>query len=99
MIIKHTLFRLVSDKSELSSDQIKGSIDVPMISQRKNVDFSSPYRLYWDSVGGEILLYVKEDIPSHLLSIETNPIEGFYEELNLRNDKWLINCFYNTNKT
>ena len=45
-----------------------------------------------------ISLYVQEDITSNLLSIETNPIEGFYVELNLRNDKWLINCSYNPHK-
>ena len=45
-----------------------------------------------------ILLYVREDIPPNLLSKETNPIEGFYVELNLRNDKWLINCSYNPHK-
>ena len=60
--------------------------------------FSSPYRLDQDSVGGGILLYGREDIPSNLLSVETNLIVSFYVELNLRNDKWLINCSYNPHK-
>ena len=40
------------------------------------------------------MLFVKEDIPSNLVEAETTPIEGFYTELNLRNDKWLLNCSY-----
>ena len=46
------------------------------------------------------MLYVREDIPSNLLATdEKNHIESFYVELNLRNEKWLINCSYNPNKT
>ena len=41
-----------------------------------------------DSLGGGILLYDWEDIPSNLLQVETKPIEDFYVETNLRNDKW-----------
>ena len=44
------------------------------------------------------MLFVREDIPSNLFEAEANPIEGFYIELNLRNDKWLLNCTYNPNK-
>ena len=35
------------------------------------------------------MLFVREDIPSDLLAIENEPLEGLYVELNLRNDKWL----------
>ena len=62
--------------------------------------FSAPYRLDHDSDGGAIMLYVREDISSNLLATdEKNHIESFYVELNLRNEKWLINCSYNPNKT
>ena len=44
------------------------------------------------------MLFVREDIPSNLLTIEDKPIESFYVELNLRNSKWLINCSYNSHK-
>ena len=44
------------------------------------------------------MLYVREDIPTNLFEVETKPIEGFYVEINLRNDKWLINCSYNPHK-
>ena len=60
--------------------------------------FSKPYRLDRHSLGGGILLYVREDILTNLLELETKPIEGFYVEINLRNDKWLTNCSYNPHK-
>ena len=34
------------------------------------------------------MLFVREDIPSNLAEAEAKPVEGFYIELNLRNDKW-----------
>ena len=60
--------------------------------------FSKRYRLDRDSLGGGILLYVREDIPTNLIEVETKPIEGFYVEINLLNDKWLINCSNNPHK-
>ena len=44
------------------------------------------------------MLFVREDIPSNLVEAEAKPIEGFYIKLNLRNDKWLLNCFYDPHK-
>ena len=49
-------------------------------------------------LGEGILLYVREDILTNLIEVETKPIEGFYVEINMRNDKWLINCSYNPHK-
>ena len=54
--------------------------------------FSKPFRLDRDSLGGGILLYVRDDVLSNLLDVKTKPIEGFYVEMNLYNDKCLINC-------
>ena len=39
-----------------------------------------------------------EDIPSKLLEVETKPMNGFYIQINLHNDKWLIDCSYNPHK-
>ena len=44
------------------------------------------------------MLFVREDIPSNLVEAEAKPVEGFYIDLNLRNDKWLLNCSYNLHK-
>ena len=84
------------------SDQIKGIIDVLLVSEKRIDDnfpignslldgFSTPYRLDRNSNGGRLMLFVREDIPSNLFKAKTKPIEGFYIELNLRNDKWLLN--------
>ena len=40
--------------------------------------YSSPYSFDRNCRGGVIVLYVREDIPSKLLSIENQPTEGFY---------------------
>ena len=37
-------------------------------------------------------------IPAKLIFTEVSPIEGFYVEINLRKQKWLICCSYNPNK-
>ena len=91
------------------SDQIKGNIDVLLVSETKTDDsflignflideFSTPHRLDRNSNGGGLMLFVREDIPSKLVEAEAKPVEGFYIELNLRNDKWLLNCSYNPHK-
>ena len=61
-------------------------------------DFSAPYRLARNCLGGGLMLFVREDVPSNLLTIEEKPVESFYAELNLRNNKWLVNCSYNPHK-
>ena len=49
------------------------------------------------------MLYVREDIPSNLITVDINPginpIESFYVELDLSSNKWLINCSYNPHKS
>ena len=39
--------------------------------------FSKPYRLDRDSLGGCILLYVREDIPTNLTEVETKRLKVF----------------------
>ena len=45
-----------------------------------------------------LMLFVRKDIPSNLFKAEEKPTEDFYIELNLRNDKWLIDCSCNPHK-
>ena len=45
------------------------------------------------------MLYIRQDIPSNLLATDKEPIESLYVELNIRNQKYLINCSYNAYKT
>ena len=81
--------------------QITNNVDILMISETKLNNslpegqflipgYSSPYRFDRNCRGKGIMLYVREDIPSKLLSIENQPIEGFHMEINLRKKKWLI---------
>ena len=110
LIFAHLNINSIRNKFELLSEQIKGNVDVLMISETKIDDsfpvgqfliegFCTPYRLDRNSKGGGILLYVREDIPSNLITVDISPIESFYVELNLRNNKWLINCSYNPRKS
>ena len=61
--------------------------------------YSTHCRLDQNSNSGEILLYMREDITSYLTTTEKALIESFYEKLNLHNEKYLLNCSYNTHKT
>ena len=91
------------------SGQIKGNLDILLASETK-IDhsfpignfvidrFSTPYRLDRNSNCGGLMLLVREDIPSSLVEAEAKPIESFYIKLNLRDDKWLLNCSCNPHK-
>ena len=43
------------------------------------------------------MLFVRNDIPSKMISIDKLPTESFLVGLNLRKKKWLINCPHNPN--
>ena len=102
LIFAHININSSRNKFEFLSTQVKGNIDVLMVSETKIDDsfsvgnlviegFSTPYRVDRDSSGGVIMLYVRGDIPSNLLATdEKNHIESFYVELNLRYQKCVI---------
>ena len=54
--------------------------------------YSEPYRLDRNRDGGGVLIYVREDIPSKLLSKHnfTQYVEGLFVEINLRKTKLLL---------
>ena len=54
--------------------------------------FSLPFRLDRNRKGGGILIYVRGDIPSKLLTKHSfpNDIEGLFVEINFRKSKWLL---------
>ena len=107
LIIGHLTINSLRNNFELLTHQIKDNVDILMISETKLDEsfptsqffmkvFSSPHRLDRNCNGGGILLYIREDIPSKLLSIERNLTEAFFVEINLHNKKkWLISCSYN----
>ena len=109
LIFAHLNINLIRNEFEELINQVKGTVDVLMISETKIDDsfpivnflidgFSQPYRIDRNSSGGGIMLYVMEDIPSNLLKVESLTKEGFYVELKLRSKNWLINCSYNPNR-
>ena len=110
-IFAHININSIRNRFEFLATQVKGSVDVLMVSETKTDDsflvrnfiiegFSTLYRLDRDSNGGDIVLYLREDIPSNLLPTdEKSHIKSFNVEQNLRNEKWLISCSYNPNKT
>ena len=61
--------------------------------------FTEPYRQDINCHRGEILLYIRDDIPSKEINSRLcSPSEGFFVEINLRNTKWVICCSYISNK-
>ena len=106
LIVGHLNINSVRSKFDFLTHQVKGNIDILIISETKLDEsfpvgqflingYGVPYRLDRDGNGGGILLYIREDTPSKLLSINRN-IEGFFVEINPRNkEKWLLSCSYN----
>ena len=93
------------------SSQITKYVDLLLLSETKLDDsfptaqfslngFCKPYRFDRSSNGGGILLYVRNDIPSQLLTDYKmkNNLELFFVEVNIRK-KRLLDCFYNPHKS
>ena len=61
--------------------------------------FIPPYRLDRTMHGGGLMLFVREDIPSKLLTNidPSSNIENIFVEINLRSKKWFISGSYNPN--
>ena len=109
IVVDHLNINSIRNKFDFLAHQVKGNIDILMISETKldesfpssqfSLDgYSVPFRFDRNGNGGGILLYIRDDLPSKLLSINKN-IEGFFVEINLRNKKKsLLNCLYNPMK-
>ena len=93
----------IPNKFDALKTIIPGNIDIFVLTETKLDDsfptaqfcmegFSAPYRFDRDRNGGGILIYVREDISSRLLSFHDFPcdIEGLFVEINLRKTKWLL---------
>ena len=87
-------------------DQVKEvilkNVDILVITETKlddtfplgqfSVDgFTMPYRLDRNRNGGDVIIYVREDMPSKILEKHKLPqdVEGMFVELNLRKITWL----------
>ena len=82
---------------------VNGILDILIITESKLYDtfpvsqfhideFSKPYRLDRNRNGGGVIIYVREDIPSKILTKHVLPtdIEALFIELNFRKCKWLL---------
>ena len=99
-IIAQLNINSLRNKFGFLSSQITKYVDILLLSETKLDDsfptgqlslngYSKPYRLYRSSNGGGILLYVRDDIPSRLLTdfkIKDN-LELFFVEVNIRKKK------------
>ena len=111
-IIAQLNINSLRNKFVFLSSQITKYVDILLLSGTKLDDsfptgqfslngYSKPYRVDRSSNGGGILLYVRDDIPSRLLTgykIKDN-LELFFVEVNIRKKKWLLSCSYNPHKS
>ena len=62
--------------------------------------FRAPYRFDRNSKSGGLLFYIREDIPSKILTYSSNcDIEFLLVDNDLRKRKWLLNGSFNPNKS
>ena len=105
----HINIYFIRNKFDMPASQVEGNADVVMISETKLDDtfpvdqfifegFRKPFRIDRNKNGGGILLFVREDIPARLLSIEKAPMESFFIDLNLHEENWIANFSYYKNK-
>ena len=101
----HLNMNSLRNKLEFPISLIKGNIDVLMISEAKLDEsfptsqfmingFSPSFRLDRNDEAGGIILYIREDIPSSLISTESSQVEGFFVEINLQNKKNKLSSFF-----
>ena len=98
IVIGHLNINSIRQKLDSLIEITTGNIDILMISESKFDEsfpkgkflikgFSEPYTLDCNSKRGGIMLFLRKDILSKLLSIEKNSIETFNVEVNLRKIK------------
>ena len=56
------------------------------------------FRRDQNEYGGGVMAFIREDIPSKMLSSELSPIKSIHIQLNFRKKKCLLCCTYNTNR-
>ena len=108
IILGHLNVNSIRNKFDLLVDQIRGNVDIMVISETKfNESFPNgqfkipgyvlPCRLDRNQFGGDIMVFVREDIPSRVLSLNKS-IESLFIELNFHEKKWLLCCTCNPNR-
>ena len=82
LIIAHLNINPIRNKFDSLSFTIKSNVDILLIYETKLGDL-------FPSIGGEVLLYIRDDIPKKLLKhdFRTN-IKNLSVEINLRKIRW-----------
>ena len=93
----------MANKFEQLKIIVSGNVDILVIIETKIDDtfptsqfliegYSKPYRLDRNRYAGGILIFIRDDIPSKLLSRHnfSHDIEGIFVEINLRKEKLLL---------
>ena len=90
MIIGHLNINFIADKIDALSLIIKDKLDITVIGETKLDDTFPENRLVIS--GGGVMLYVREDIPSKLLTKHkfSKNIKAIFVEINLRTFKLLL---------
>jgi exonuclease III len=112
IVIGHININYIRNKSDMLFSAINNNIDILMISETKIDDsfpasqfnmpgYRQPYRKDRNKHGGGILLYVREDLITKIISKISLPddIECIFLEINLRKKKYLFCCTYNPRKS
>ena len=107
LIIAHLNINSMRNKLDSLSFIVENNADILLISENKLVDsfsssqfkmcgFSMSYRYARNSMGGGLLLYIRDNTPTKLLKHDfgTN-IKHLSVEINLRKRKWFFNGSYN----
>ena len=103
VIIAHLNINSISEKFDQLSFIIRDNIDILVVGETKldetfpihqfhTEGYSQPYRKDRNRNGGGVMIFVKEDLPSKLLSKHTfhADIEALIVEINLRKTKFLL---------
>ena len=89
IIVAHLNINSLRNNFDNLIGQITGNTDISMVSETKLDEsfpigqfiievFGVPYRVDRNGIGGGLMLFVREDIPSKLLSAENSPTEALF---------------------
>ena len=80
---------MVKSETKLDESFSNGQFKIP--------GYTLPCRLDRNQFGSSIMVFVREDFPSRVLSLNKST-ESLFIELNFRKKKWLLYCTYNPNR-
>ena len=95
IIIAQININSIRNKFDLLSHYVCGNIDILIITETK-LDksfpsgqfllhgYSEPFRLDRNQFGGDLLVFIREDIPCSILNIKQLTIKAFFIEINFK---------------